>query len=92
MTATTEHLRSELERLFELDDMMALARDLLGLRPDDVGGTAGKGSFARALVDRCVASPMTLRHGRGERPEPESRGDSTSGTPMRGEPPDPRNG
>lgn len=50
---TTDILRGELERLFELDDMKALASDLLGLSPDAVGGTAGKGAFARALVERC---------------------------------------
>ncbi len=52
---TTDILRGELERLFELDDMLALSSDLLGLAPDDVGGTSGKGAFARALVERCLA-------------------------------------
>ncbi len=52
---TTDILRGELERLFELEDMKALSSDLLGLAPDDVGGTSGKGAFARALVERCLA-------------------------------------
>ncbi|GAB4197689.1 MAG: hypothetical protein OHK0013_06100 [Sandaracinaceae bacterium] len=55
MTATTEHLRSELERLFELDELKALASNLLGLSPDEVGGTSGKGTFARALVERMAS-------------------------------------
>lgn len=52
---TTDILRGELERLFELEDMLALSSDLLGLSPDEVGGTSGKGAFARALVERCLA-------------------------------------
>ncbi len=52
---TTDILRGELERLFELEDMKALSTDLMGLSPDDVGGTSGKGAFARALVERCLA-------------------------------------
>ncbi|MCA9603082.1 MAG: hypothetical protein KC417_13710, partial [Myxococcales bacterium] len=54
MNPTSEILRGELERLFELEDMITLSKDLLGFDPDEVGGTAGKGSFARALVDRCA--------------------------------------
>lgn len=53
MSATIDILRSELERLFELDDMKQLSNDLLGLPPDEVGGTSGKGTFARALVEKC---------------------------------------
>jgi tetratricopeptide (TPR) repeat protein len=49
-------LRGELERLFELEDMMNASRELLGLSPDEVGGTGSKAAFARALVDRCVAT------------------------------------
>ena len=49
-------LRGELERLFELEDMMDTSRDVLGMSPDDVGGTASKAAFARALVERCVAT------------------------------------
>lgn len=54
MNATTELLRGELERSFELDELKALSSNLLGFPPEDVGGTSAKGSFARALVDRCV--------------------------------------
>lgn len=53
MNSTTDILRGELERLFELEDMKQLSADLLGLDPEDVGGTSGKGAFARALVERC---------------------------------------
>ncbi len=49
-----EIVRGELERLFSLEEMMALSADLLGLPPDEVGGTASRASFARALFDRCV--------------------------------------
>src|SRR5258707_6647217 len=48
-----EILRGEIERLFSLDELTALSRDLLGLDPEEVGGTAAKASFARALTDRC---------------------------------------
>ncbi|MBK8170941.1 MAG: protein kinase [Sandaracinaceae bacterium] len=54
MNPTTDILRGELERLFELEDMKRLSCDLLGLDPEEVGGTAGKGAFSRALVERCV--------------------------------------
>ncbi len=47
-------LRGELERLFELDELVELSRDILGLAPEDVGGTASKAAFSRALVERCV--------------------------------------
>ena len=50
---TTEFLQGELERLFELESMMALSNELLGLAPTEVGGTDGKGAFARALVRHC---------------------------------------
>ena len=55
MTATIDILRGELERLFELDDMKQLSSDLLGIAPEDVGASTGKGAFARALVERCSA-------------------------------------
>lgn len=54
MSTTSDTLRGELERLFELDEMKRLSTDLLGLDPDEVGGTSGKAAFARALVDRCA--------------------------------------
>ncbi|MBX3246374.1 MAG: tetratricopeptide repeat protein [Myxococcales bacterium] len=56
MSETTQDLlRGELERLFELDEMTSLSSELLGYEPSLLGGTSGKGSFARALVDRCLA-------------------------------------
>lgn len=60
MNATTDILRGELERLFELDELKSLSADLLGLDPDQVGGTDGKGAFARALVERCVGEDALL--------------------------------
>jgi tetratricopeptide (TPR) repeat protein len=53
-------VRGELERLFSLDEMLALSSDLLGLDPKDVGGTASKASFARALTDRCLDQDASL--------------------------------
>ena len=47
-------LRAELERLFELPDLMALSRDVLGFEPERVGGTAAKASFAGALTAHCL--------------------------------------
>ncbi|WP_437747363.1 tetratricopeptide repeat protein [Sorangium sp. So ce1504] len=47
-------VRGELERLFSLDEMMALSSDLLGFSPAEIGGSASKASFARALTDHCV--------------------------------------
>lgn len=47
-------VRGELERLFSLEELTAVARDTLGLDPDMVGGTSTKGSFARALVDELA--------------------------------------
>src|SRR5678815_4611027 len=48
-----EILRGEIERLFSLDELTALSRDLLALDPEEIGGTNAKASFARALTDRC---------------------------------------
>lgn len=47
-------LRAELERLYELDELVALSRDILGFDPERVGGTAAKASFAGALTSHCV--------------------------------------
>jgi serine/threonine-protein kinase len=48
-------LRGELERLFELDELMRLSSKLLGFDPRAIGGTAGKASFVRALTSYCDA-------------------------------------
>src|SRR6187431_565378 len=50
----TEILRAELERLFELPDLLALSRDVLGFEPENVGGMAAKASFAGALTAHCL--------------------------------------
>ena len=55
MNATSEILRGELERLFELEEMKRISADLLGYDPEALGGAAGKGAFARALVDQCAS-------------------------------------
>src|SRR4051812_8304234 len=47
-------VRGELERLFSLEELMALSSDLLGFDPGEIGGAASKASFARALTDRCL--------------------------------------
>lgn len=54
MTATIDILRAELERLFSLDELTQMSQNLLGLDPGEVGGGSAKGSFARALTERCV--------------------------------------
>src|SRR6188768_4021501 len=46
----TEILRAELERLFELPDLLSLSRDVLKFEPKNVGGVAAKASFAGALT------------------------------------------
>ncbi|HEY4106159.1 MAG TPA: tetratricopeptide repeat protein, partial [Polyangiaceae bacterium] len=50
----TDILQAELERLFELPELLTLSRDLLGFDPDSVGGTAAKASFAGALTAHCL--------------------------------------
>ena len=55
MNPTIDTLRGELERLFSLEEMTTMSGELLGLPSDDVGGVSAKGSFARALAERCVA-------------------------------------
>jgi tetratricopeptide (TPR) repeat protein len=47
-------LRAELERLFELEELLSLSRELLGFDPETIGGTAGLGSFARSLTEHCA--------------------------------------
>jgi serine/threonine protein kinase len=48
-----QNLRSEIERLFSLDELLVLSADLLGLDPEAIGGTAAKASFVRALTEHC---------------------------------------
>jgi tetratricopeptide (TPR) repeat protein len=55
-----EIVRGELERLFSLEELLALSGDLLSFTPSEVGGTASKASFAKALVERCVEANATL--------------------------------
>src|SRR4051794_39583728 len=56
MNFTIDIVRAELERLYSLDEMTSMSQRLLGLDPNDVGGTAAKASFARALAERCLGS------------------------------------
>jgi tetratricopeptide (TPR) repeat protein len=53
MNSTIDVVRAELERLFSLEEMTSISQRFLGLDPDDVGGAAAKGSFAKALAERC---------------------------------------
>jgi hypothetical protein len=57
---STEIVRGELERLFSLEELLLLSDELLGFSPDDVGGTASKASFAKALLERCSETNSTL--------------------------------
>jgi hypothetical protein len=50
-----EILRVELERLYDLDALQKLSRDLLGLDPDDVAAESNRPAFARALAESCPA-------------------------------------
>ena len=50
-----DSLRGELERLFDLDELVKLSSTLLGFNPKEIGGTSGKASFVRALTDFCAA-------------------------------------
>lgn len=50
-----DSLRSEIERLFELDELLKLSAGLLGFNPKEIGGTGGKAAFVRALTDYCEA-------------------------------------
>src|SRR5690606_32639323 len=49
-------LRAELERLFELNELLSLSQQLLGVDPEALGGDKAKGSFVRALTDHCLES------------------------------------
>jgi tetratricopeptide (TPR) repeat protein len=50
----TDILQAELERLFELDELLQLSRDVLGFEPENVGGMGAKASFAGALTAHCA--------------------------------------
>ncbi|HEY6876849.1 MAG TPA: tetratricopeptide repeat protein [Polyangiales bacterium] len=71
-----EFLQGQLERLFELEGMMALSSELLGVEPAEVGGTGAKGTFARALVRHCeshdglLVLAEAIRLSAGEQEEP----------------------
>lgn len=49
-----DRLCSELETLFDFEELKQLSTTLLGLNPSEVGGVSAKASFARALVDHCA--------------------------------------
>ena len=57
--STIEVLQGELERLFELHELLRLSADVLGFDPEQVGGTSSKGAFARSLVGYCVDQDAT---------------------------------
>lgn len=46
-------LRAELERLFELEELLELSRDYLGFDPESVGQSFAKAPFANALTAHC---------------------------------------
>lgn len=50
-----EFLGGEMERLFELEELEELGRDVLGLDRAAVGEASTKAAFARLLVHRCAA-------------------------------------
>lgn len=52
-------LGADLERLFDLAELMQLGRWVLGVEPDEVGGQGARGSFAAALAKRCAAEDAT---------------------------------
>lgn len=51
--STTELLRGELERLFELEELKHLSEDLFGPDASRIASTGAKGGFARSLVELC---------------------------------------
>ncbi len=48
-----DQLQSELEQRFSLDELLQLTQQGLGIPPEAVGGTLGKGSYVRALTQFC---------------------------------------
>lgn len=57
-SATTDILRAELERLYDLDAMQRISGELLGIAPGSFDGEGSKQSFARALAERCVRDEL----------------------------------
>lgn len=55
-----EVLRAELERLFDLEGLLALSNDVLGFDPDRLGGKASLSSFAGALLAHCEKEDAIL--------------------------------
>lgn len=49
-----DQLRDELERLFELKDLIELSRRALDVDPEAIGGSGGLASYVRHLTDYCV--------------------------------------
>src|SRR5215831_15378007 len=60
MEADLVALCAELERQFDLEELKKLSRDILGIDPDVVGGNTAKGSFVKALTQRCVESDAVV--------------------------------
>lgn len=54
-----ETLQAELERLFDLNSLLDLTRDILGFDPESIGGTSALGSFAQSLIRHCVQCDAT---------------------------------
>ncbi|MEZ4392638.1 MAG: tetratricopeptide repeat protein [Polyangiales bacterium] len=57
-SATTDILRNELERLYDLDALQRISGDLLGFSPESFEGESSKQSYARALAERCVRDEL----------------------------------
>ncbi len=54
-----ETLQAELERLFDLNSLLDLTREVLGFDPESLGGTSALGSFAQSLIRHCVQCDAT---------------------------------
>lgn len=52
-------LKAELERLFELDELLTFTREVLGFDPEAVGDTYAKAPFAAALAAHCANHDAT---------------------------------
>ncbi|MBI2894296.1 MAG: tetratricopeptide repeat protein [Deltaproteobacteria bacterium] len=53
MEATIDILRGEIERLFSVEEIHALSKELLDIDPAELAGVSAKGALARQLVDKC---------------------------------------